>query len=470
MLDIDDFISRPKSMLIAPAGYGKTTTIAECLKKTEGRQLILTHTHAGVASIKEKLRRESISPTKYNVETISGYAQKYVLAFDTSGNIPDQGIARLYYPYLNDQANNFFEIDKVLDVVSNTYTGIFVDEYQDCLSSHHDLISKISTRLPCRLLGDPMQAIFGFAGPLVNMTDGDVMGDFLDDPFELEVPFRWRNGGSEQLGNALANIRQLLSDGNEIDLLDYEDVIDHVQVGDYPTYEELYRDDKDFRTTISALRKERSLLIVHPEPMLRTRPREEFIKYFGDSFDLVEAIDDPRFYAAAAQFDDTDISNVVARITSFSAESLMNLKGWKPSDEVQESAISEIKADVEALEGNFSYIDTASVLRKIRSLPGVRCMRTELYNSVCRSLETAGLEGVSVSEAMIMLRNYVRRSGRRVVGKCIGTTLLTKGLEFDTVAIINAHKFTCPKNLYVAMTRASKRLIVFSTQNRLNPH
>ncbi|MFV1977526.1 MAG: hypothetical protein ACC651_17435 [Candidatus Scalindua sp.] len=43
--------------------------------------------------------------------------------------------------------------------------------------------------------------------------------------------------------------------------------------------------------------------------------------------------------------------------------------------------------------------------------------------------------------------------GRKIKGKCIGTTLLTKGLEFDTVAILNARKFDCPKNLYVALTR-----------------
>jgi hypothetical protein len=55
-----DFVSSPKSLLIAPAGYGKTHTIAECLKYTVGHQLILTHTHAGVASIKEKVKKQTL--------------------------------------------------------------------------------------------------------------------------------------------------------------------------------------------------------------------------------------------------------------------------------------------------------------------------------------------------------------------------------------------------------------------------
>lgn len=65
-------------------------------------------------------------------------------------------------------------------------------------------------------------------------------------------------------------------------------------------------------------------------------------------------------------------------------------------------------------------------------------------------------------EATINQGNRIRRAGQNVEGKCLGTTALTKGLEFDTVAILDAHSFTYPKNLYVALTRASKKLIIFS--------
>ena len=39
-------------------------------------------------------------------------------------------------------------------------------------------------------------------------------------------------------------------------------------------------------------------------------------------------------------------------------------------------------------------------------------------------------------------------------------TLLTKGLEFDTVVILNAHDFKCPKHLYVALTRAKEKKLI----------
>lgn len=74
----------------------------------------------------------------------------------------------------------------------------------------------------------------------------------------------------------------------------------------------------------------------------------------------------------------------------------------------------------------------------------------------------ASLNHESVYDSMIKIRNRKRHIGKSIQGKNIGTTLLIKGLEFDTVVILNAHKILCPKNFYVALTRATKRLVVFS--------
>jgi DNA helicase-2/ATP-dependent DNA helicase PcrA len=72
-MNYKDFISKDKSLLIAPAGYGKTYSLAESLLHTppNEKQLILTHTHAGIASIKEKIKGFKISGEKYHIETIT---------------------------------------------------------------------------------------------------------------------------------------------------------------------------------------------------------------------------------------------------------------------------------------------------------------------------------------------------------------------------------------------------------------
>ena len=100
----------------------------------------------------------------------------------------------------------------------------------------------------------------------------------------------------------------------------------------------------------------------------------------------------------------------------------------------------------------------------------IRYKRDGLLYALLNALKHSDLEGISVYEAMKNQRNVIRRIGRKIKGKCIGTTLLTKGLEFDTVAILDADKFDCPKHLYVALTRCCKNLYIFSSQNALSPY
>ena len=42
--------------VVAPAGFGKTHTIAQATSLSTGRQLVLTHTHAGVNALRKKMR------------------------------------------------------------------------------------------------------------------------------------------------------------------------------------------------------------------------------------------------------------------------------------------------------------------------------------------------------------------------------------------------------------------------------
>ena len=161
-LMLADFISRPKSLLVAPAGYGKTHSIVECLKFTEGTQLILTHTHAGVASLKEKIKKSGASSKIFQVETIDSYAQKYVEAFYTGTDMPEQDESSQYFPFIRKKAVQIIKRRQVKEIIASTYNGVFVDEYQDCTSDQHQLVLALSDVLPTHILGDSLQGIFGF--------------------------------------------------------------------------------------------------------------------------------------------------------------------------------------------------------------------------------------------------------------------------------------------------------------------
>ena len=56
-----------RNLLIAAAGHGKTYTISELARINDHPlpYLILTHTHAGVASLREKMMSRNISSSNY---------------------------------------------------------------------------------------------------------------------------------------------------------------------------------------------------------------------------------------------------------------------------------------------------------------------------------------------------------------------------------------------------------------------
>jgi DNA helicase-2/ATP-dependent DNA helicase PcrA len=193
---------------------------------------------------------------------------------------------------------------------------------------------------------------------------------------------------------------------------------------------------------------------------------------------MLESIDDKDFYHFARSLDGLTSDNVNKVIIEM-AHKLFNktaIDNWfndktvKNKLKPEERAKSEsIKALLTELSSQLSLPEVAKLLRMIADLPGVACTRKEVLQCLIKALLNATGDDLSVYDAMVLVRNSIRRMGRKVKGKCLGTTLLTKGLEFDTVAILNAGKFTDPKHLYVALTRASKKLVIFNDSPILSP-
>ena len=156
------------------------------------------------------------------------------------------------------------------------------------------------------------------------------------------------------------------------------------------------------------------------------------------------------------------------------------LSGWFRSNPSKQDDSIIMKQNLEAKQNSEILRKLVSCFIEIPSSKSLYCLlkflkdnlklkskRISLLRSVLDCLSAENTE--SVYKAMINQRNKIRRLGRKVDGKCLGTIALTKGLEFDTVAILDAHNFTSPKDLYVALTRASKKLIIFSKNSTLTP-
>lgn len=463
--DVKTFANERDNVLIAPAGFGKTHTISECLKHTEGKQLILTHTQAGVASIKDKLQKSSIVKDKYSVETISSFAKRYVLSFYNSTDIPDE-TDKKFYPFFIENATKILALRLVQDIIKLSYSGLFVDEYQDCTIEQHKLVLVLAEILPTHILGDPLQGIFGFTGPLVNLNDITQTCRFST-MYKLETPHRWIIGGNEQLGIELLQIREKLLSNLEIDLVQYPSI--EFKRG-------RFRDH--YSCIMDTLKDCDSVLIIDPDSIKMTT-RENFVVAFKYIPLLIEAFDGKDFYESAIHFDNKDNLSSVEILHKFIDSKFSNLNYWydkknkrfkKKRDPVEENELVEIKELVNKLAINYSLLDMKEVIFKIRDLKGVNCARRDLLSSLSKSMEDAYRSKITVLEAMRNHRNGIRRIGRKMYGKCVGTTLLTKGLEFDTVIILDAEKFKDPRNFYVAISRCIKRLVIFAEDSKLNPY
>jgi superfamily I DNA/RNA helicase len=497
-MDYKAFVNRQKTLIVAPAGYGKTHTIAECLKHTTGKQLILTHTHAGVASIKEKIKKENVPPASYRVDTISSFSQRYVEAFYTKGDKPEQD-SKDYHRFIAQNAQGIFQSKIVAAVVRQTYSGLFVDEYQDCSKLQHQMISCLSRIIPTRILGDPLQGIFDFNGDAVDF-DKDLV-EFEKFP-ELETPHRWhQKGNNQRLGDIIKGFRELLQNGHPIVLTPDNDNGFHVvpvKENDIRNPESTYR--KGIEKLIDNPRGDpafNSLLLIVPE-YFAIKDGDKVLKGgiferaalraqidYKKSLRLLEAIDDKSFYSLAKKSDlflqklpkeRTPIKKLRKEIL----DGLFNktdLDIWfsetglkRKKDEADKAKSASIQAQIDDLIRTPSSDCLLCVILELKNELRLKFKREEIVYCFIKCLRLADIDQMSIYESMKKSRNVVRRVGRKVHGTCLGTARLTKGLEFDTVAILDADKFDCPKSLYVALSRSCKKLVIFTSNTTLSPY
>lgn len=517
-MDYQSFVDGKKSLLIAPAGYGKTHAIVECLKYTVGRQLILTHTHAGVASIKEKIVKARLNSDQYSVETISSFSQKYLKAFYVGADVPEQDAKdkndpnKDYHSFIIGKTSYLLLSPIIRQIIKASYDGLFVDEYQDCTKLQHALMMDMANILPIRILGDPLQGIFDFNGEAIDF-DTDLLG-FERFP-DLQIPYRWyKEGNNKLLGDLIKEYREPLKNGGSITVDTSSSrglYVIRVNEGDFDNAKSEYRKKISSLLTHSQNDKSyESLLIIVPEYTeiesgggIRKRggvlERAKILSKidYSKSVVLLEAIDDKKFYSLANDVDQFITSVKTARKpikklytllsclfckTSSGKRKNIGLNDWickapkvnngdyyiKAKQSEAGTSATRLNILIESLILNPSQQGMSSLLLYIRTDLKIKTqIRRELLSSLIKALNDSANEQITVYEAMKAHKNIVRRVGRKVQGKCIGTTLLTKGLEFDTVAILDAHKFDCPKHLYVALTRCCKNLVLFTAQNTL---
>jgi DNA helicase-2/ATP-dependent DNA helicase PcrA len=342
------------------------------------------------------------------------------------------------------------------EVVRCSYSGVYVDEYQDCTIPQHDLILKLAEVLPCRILGDPLQGIFDFRKNECVDWDQHVSPNFEALP-EMDRYWRWEKA-NRRLGSWLTWFRKKVVAGGSVDLRNGPVTWRNSDRYIIPISESL----RIARTD------DESVVAIHQWPT----QCHAMAGKLKNVFTCIEPIDCGDLFETAQKFEETSGLERARAVLHFACDCMTQVGTHlsavrKALEDGREPKVGrgahseEIKALLE-IALNSSYEPVLRALKKMRELPNVVLRRGELYSEMLRALDEFNKGKYdSLSEAAWHVRNRTRQMGRRPIRCTVGRTVLVKGLEFDHCIVFDAENLE-KKNLYVAFTRGSKSLAVFS--------
>src|ERR1039457_2300664 len=144
-----------RACIIAAAGCGKTHLIAEAVAKHSARrELILTHTNAGVDVLRRRLRSMKAPATSYDIETLAGWALRYTLAFPlSSGQSVQQPKSEEEWKHAYDSCTRLIGARPVREIIEASYSGVYVDEYIRQSTPRQVLTDKLLKSVPTGRLG-----------------------------------------------------------------------------------------------------------------------------------------------------------------------------------------------------------------------------------------------------------------------------------------------------------------------------
>jgi hypothetical protein len=473
-MSVEYILGTQKGLIEAPAGCGKTQLIVDSLKTVTTKKpvLILTHTTAGVAAIRQRMSKEGIPGTVAIVSTIDGWSTRLSVYFPTLMAMCDTTpeINKGYYPFLRKQAGTLISNNTaVQSAISNSYSRIMVDEYQDCDVDQHYLVSCLATFLPTIVFGDPLQAIFTFSSPMPSWNE-QVYGVFGAPGVTLSTPHRWLNAGAGDLGYWLLQTRQTLLQGRSVDLN-----TSLAQVRVIPI-------EKDQRLNLSNQQK--------LQYALHTTSPNESVLIIGDSkkpashhqfakgannLDVVERVDLPDVVRHCDSLDKLQGIDLVESFINFHATlmtgvdaantikrvgSIANGRSHKPPSDKEASLVG--------LLSNSGASDLFSASKVISSCAGTHIYRKTAYKAFQEALSSAVSNGMTLKDSIIQVREKNRYTGdKRISHRAVGSTLLLKGLECDHCVILDAASLSL-ENFYVAVTRGAKSLSIYSNTKTLS--
>ena len=467
-----DLFAIERGAIVSPAGCGKTELVVRnvVLHSAPPPVLILTHTNAGVQALRSRLQQVGALPQSYVLSTIDGWAVRLVTTFPQRSCHDVRTCSfsnpRSDYPKIRQNATRLLEDGHLSDVLCASYAHVIVDEYQDCSLDQHKLASSVANSVPTCILGDPMQAIFGFAGTRLPDWDTDVCTVF---PImgTLDTPWRWHNAGTRELGSWLLDVREKLSQREPVDVRDAPTSVRWVK---------LRRGNEQGDGITAAQEKAASefssVLVLGDSRSPVGQARVASRTPGAVTIDAVQMKDLIQF----AEDLDLEATDALDRLLAFAQSVMTNVGRPKFLQRIHALTGGTAKKAPNAAESKAlrlvaqpSYGAASELLLEISQRPKVRKYRPHIFWSCIKALKLCNGAGEqSFLDATRRVREQARFGGRRLPRCAVGSTLLLKGLEAEAVVVLNADELDS-KNLYVAITRGSKQVTICSRSPLLNP-
>jgi len=461
-------LETPASLIIAPAGHGKTEMITELVNDSAGKQLILTHTNAGVDALVKRMKKKHIASEKYSIMTIAAFCMKWCIAypstatFDTRLSPLSRSTSEEYYCQLYRGCKLIFEKQWARSILLLTYSGLIVDEYQDCICAQHDIIVQISKFLHVTVFGDPLQGIFGFGQPLVNL----LKTEFTIIPVQTQ-PWRWEES-NHSLGVWLQSMRDrlmpiLTCSSVTLKLDNIESCVKIFEPDNFDPYA-LLTEIKEYRNVVYLTKWEPSQL--------------DFAQKMRGLFQHDETQDCKCLFLYAKEFDDKTGTQLALAVIEFMGECATGIKTELKTyrehlsrGDHDFSKISKYETVGKLINSICETSDSKYIVYLIDWLKentDFHIYRQEALEEMKRCVAFARTYKLSLYDSMIQIRRDARFQKRYSNFKYLSSrTLLSKGLEFDCVIVDISKAMLSAKELYVALTRATKMIYIITTSKSI---
>lgn len=463
-----ELVSSAPCSVELPAGTGKTHLLAAAVAvaaEAGKRALVLTHTNAGVDAIRSRLLRFDVPPSAVRVDTITGWAFTLVRAYSTIAGIsvPDSPDWNFSADYVHGaQRVACSTIGATLHKQSFDY--LFVDEYQDCTVDQDAFVKAMSADINrVVVLGDRLQAIFGFAGTLVDWST-HVVPAFPNFNVEWE-PHRW-NGYNPLLGDWLLSLREELVDGGTIDFSTY-DIEGLSLVGGDPS-RQLSRIAWGFREpseSVLVLDKWHWTVAAHASRLSGSFAVMEDIQgnYMQAALKRLPPPGDPQLATWLARFS----KDCASGLAGLDRPLLNRLMGNQSIGSYRRQGLEQVIEALETVRVDPTYVGLVKAATEIQRSTSVKLYRREAWRDTLQAIALCEDSDLAPPESLAKVRDRLRWAGRRPPKRVASRTLLVKGLEFDHVVIADLSNFSDPRDLYVALSRSRRTLTLLGRNHRI---